>query len=585
MKKLFLSALAIALAGSAYAVPNSFSDGDIVSAEEMNANFQHLEQQFQGTQQALAKTVNCAAGEKIGKAIDDGYTNITVSGTCTENLLFFEEWGDNTFALAPRYLKLSGADSTAKLVDASGGSENTIFVGAGTTLSIENLTISGGSYGLAAYRNSNLLLSGVTIEGFTQRGISVADSSYLGVNDGGVTISGGTDASYGILLSTGASGWIHTSNISNVETGINLWSQSFTYIYNFSIEASNRGISLSSGSTVHMINGGTGTIEGTSDRAVSVSYGVFSNSDGTLEIKNLNGGRGFDFWMSQGDIKNLKMPDFNNTGSGWNPALNINTNSSLKLEGAEITGSTDGNMISISDGSVVGIENSTITATSALTGIALGGSSRLNFRKSTISGSVTDNFVSVSEGSSAQIEDSSTLTITSTGNGLRVSDSSQLKFRESTISGTVTDGSLVDIGSGSSTEIRDSTISGTVENSLVSVGAGSSAVVRDATLTLDSGEQAVEVTKSSDLTIRISKISGTPTSQLNRVTRVSNATIRNETTLSQTGSDTPDVSVSNLSFLSVYNEEATINKVDCYSKGYVSANEGIVTDLATSCTE
>ena len=331
MKKLFLSALALALAGSTYAVPNSFSDGDIVSAEEMNANFQHLEQQFQGTQQALAKTVNCAAGEKIGKAIDDGYTNITVSGTCTENLLFFEEWGDNTFALAPRYLKLSGADSTAKLVDASGGSENTIFVGAGTTLSIENLTISGGSYGLAAYRNSNLLLSGVTIEGFTQRGISVADSSYLGVNDGGVTISGGTDASYGILLSTGASGWIHTSNISNVETGINLWSQSFTYIYNFSIEASNRGISLSSGSTVHMINGGTGTIEGTSDRAVSVSYGVFSNSDGTLEIKNLNGGRGFDFWMSQGDIKNLKMPDFNNTGSGWNPALNINTNSSLKL--------------------------------------------------------------------------------------------------------------------------------------------------------------------------------------------------------------------------------------------------------------
>jgi hypothetical protein len=141
------------------------------------------------------------------------------------------------------------------------------------------------------------------------------------------------------------------------------------------------------------------------------------------------------------------------------------------------------------------------------------------------------------------------------------------------------------VGEGSSAVIRDSTISGTVTNSLVSVDAGSSAVVRDATLTLDSGEQAVEVTDSSDLTIRNSKISGAPTSQLIRVTRVSNATIRNETTLSQTGSDTPDVSVSNLSFLSVYNEEATINKVDCYSKGYVSANEGIVTDLATSCTE
>ena len=161
MKKLFLSAIAVVLANSAYAIPNTFSEGDIVSAEKMNENFQALEQQFQGSR---ATTVNCAANEKIGKAIDDGYTNITVSGTCTENLLFFEEWGDSTFDLAPRYLKLTGADSTAKIVDASGGSENTIFVGAGTTLSIENLTISGGTYGVAAYRNSNLLLSGVTIE-------------------------------------------------------------------------------------------------------------------------------------------------------------------------------------------------------------------------------------------------------------------------------------------------------------------------------------------------------------------------------------------------------------------------------------
>ena len=29
-------------------------------------------------------------GESIGDAISNGYTNITVSGTCTENLLFFE---------------------------------------------------------------------------------------------------------------------------------------------------------------------------------------------------------------------------------------------------------------------------------------------------------------------------------------------------------------------------------------------------------------------------------------------------------------------------------------------------------------
>ena len=119
----------------------------------------------------------------------------------------------------------------------------------------------------------------------------------------------------------------------------------------------------------------------------------------------------------------------------------------------------------------------------------------------------------------------------------------------------------------------------------MNVSDGSSAVVPDATLTLDSGEQAVAVSDSSDLTIRSSKISGTATEQLIRVTSVSNAIIRSETTLSQTGSDTPDVRVSNLSMLSIKNEEVTINNVDCYGKGYVSANEGMVTTLSESCTE
>ena len=117
--------LALALAGSAYAQMNTFSEGDIVSAEKMNENFQVLEQQFQGSR---ATTVNCAAGEKIGKAIDDGYTNITVSGTCTENLQFSmwredsAENGTPTGKLAPRFLRIAGADASAKIVD---GSSNT----------------------------------------------------------------------------------------------------------------------------------------------------------------------------------------------------------------------------------------------------------------------------------------------------------------------------------------------------------------------------------------------------------------------------------------------------------------------------
>jgi hypothetical protein len=82
-----------------------------------------------------------------------------------------------------------------------------------------------------------------------------------------------------------------------------------------------------------------------------------------------------------------------------------------------------------------------------------------------------------------------------------------------------------------------------------------------------------------------STLSGTATEELVDVRRLSNAIIRNESKLSQLGSDTPDVRVSNLSMLSIWNEEATINKVLCHSKGYVSADEGRVTDLDTNCTE
>ena len=538
MKKLFLSALALALAGSAYAVPNNFSDGDIVSAEKMNQNFQALV----NSNHIRATAVNCGAGETINAAIANGFNDITISGTCSENLLFSVWRGSSvddrtpSGKLAPRYLRLSGADTNAKIMDASSNADSVISVRGGTTLILKGIIISGGQWGVSAARNSNLLMTGgVTVEGFTERGITAFDSSYLGVDEGGVTIRGGSSANYGIYLEMGADAWVHTTDISNVETGINLYGGSFLYLHDFAINASIKGINFGK-ATVRQYGDGVGLIQGTSGAAVTVSQGIFeTSSEASFEIKNLKGGRVFNFWQSQGSVNNLKVNGFDITESGES-AIDIGMGSSVSLRSIEISGSCNDNFIGVNSGSVVDIRDSTIVATSTGRGIDVGGSSYLN-------------------------------------------------FRNSTISGTVTDGSLVDIGSGSSTEIRDSTISGTVTNSLVSVDAGSSAVVRDATLTLDSGEQAVGVSDSSNLTIRNSKISGTPTVQLIQVTRVSNAIIRNETTLSQTGSGTPDVSVSNLSMLSVYNEEATINKVDCYSKGYVSANEGIVADLATSCTE
>jgi hypothetical protein len=206
-------------------------------------------------------------------------------------------------------------------------------------------------------------------------------------------------------------------------------------------------------------------------------------------------------------------------------------------------------------------EDSIITATSVGVGISVGGNSLLKFRNSTLSGTATDgSLIGLGDSSSGEIRDS-TLTLISNEDGIRVGGSSRLNLRESTISCTCTDGNLVKISQGSSAEIRD------------------------ANLTLNNGKRAIYVAESSDVNIRNTTIFGTATEELIGVTRVSNAVLRNESTLSQTGTENPDVSVSNLSFLDVWNNEALINKVDCYNKGYVSLNEGTVTDLATSCTE
>ena len=617
MKSLLLALAFLLLSFVVYAQLNTFSEGDVISAEKMNENFEYLEQQFRGSR---ATTVDCGTsgtGSGINEAIAQGFNDITVSGTCNENLLY-TVWRDDkqdgeyqpSNKLAPRYLRISGTSADSKIVDASSKSENTISVNSGSTLFLENITVSGGRRGIVAVRNSNLLLSGVRIENFSQRGIRVDDSSYLGVDAGGVTIIGAEGAEYGVYLATGSSGWIQKAEISNVQRGISLFGGSFLYLNDFVIDATSIGIWQTDHTTI-VKNGGKGIIRGTLEKALRIHRANFYNWDsGTLEIKDVRGGYGIDLHMSNASISNLKLLNFGNTGSGWNPAIGADSNSSLKLKNAEISGSTDGALVSISEGSVTEIRDSTLTITSGEQGLSVYGSSHLNFRNSTISGSVTYNLVSISEGSSAEIQHQSTLTITSGELGLRVAGSSRLNFQKSTISGSVI-GALVDVYEGSSVDIqdqstltitsgaqglrvagssrlkfRDSTISGTVtDGDLVSVEAGSSAAVRDATLTLENGNRALGVSRSSELWIRNSKISGMATVELVNVSRLSNAIISNETTLSQTGSDTPDVSVSNLSMLSIWNKESPINSVNCFSKGYVSANEGMVTDLATSCTE
>ena len=95
-------------------------------------------------------------------------------------------------------MRLIGSNSNSKIIDNSSNEDSLILIDSGSTLIIDNITLEGGLNGIYGTRNSNVLLNNVNIKNFTNRGISIHDSSYLGVDEGGVNIQG-NNAEKGIL--------------------------------------------------------------------------------------------------------------------------------------------------------------------------------------------------------------------------------------------------------------------------------------------------------------------------------------------------------------------------------------------------
>ena len=76
-----LFSLLLPVIGSAQQMPHTFNDGDLIYAEEINANFEYLLKRA-----AIRKTtVDCSAGETINAALVK-YNHIVISGICTENI-------------------------------------------------------------------------------------------------------------------------------------------------------------------------------------------------------------------------------------------------------------------------------------------------------------------------------------------------------------------------------------------------------------------------------------------------------------------------------------------------------------------
>ncbi len=351
-----------------------FRAGDKLSASEMNKNFQYLEGQFRG---ARKTTVNCGTsgnGSGINEAIENGYTDITITGICKENIratVWRESTADNnqpSGKLAPRYLKITGANSSAKIVDATSNTETLIFVTSGATLSLKNLTLSGGQQGVVAARNSNLYLSNVRVENFTDNGIVVADSSWLGVDEGGVVVEG-NDTGFGVYLINGASGWMYKSNISNVERGIVVYGGSFFYIRDTDISDTKIGIRVDASKLIKYE--GTADINNASECGIKVTANsLFKNSSGKLTIKNIESSNPLCFEVSDSYLNDVTATGDSVFSNSRSYITNSTFNGSIELRSGTNVLMYTSNLVSLEkvgmriyDNSGLRIEDSIISTT------------------------------------------------------------------------------------------------------------------------------------------------------------------------------------------------------------------------------
>ena len=255
MKKIifFLISAFTFISNNAYGQLTTFNRGEILSAETMNNNFDHLASLAQG--KLKTSTVDCGTtgtGSGINKAIKEGYNSIIIKGVCKENLHFYQwydSWESNNEISGLRYIRLVGYDENSKILDNSSDILPVIKV-ENSTLVIDNLTLEGGNQGINSRRQSNILLRGVSIKDFSTRGLDVGDSSYLGISSLSY-IDGKDNSTRGIHLVNGASGWINDINIKDVDYGIRLFGSSSTYLNKGEIVARTRGVTTSTSRFLH----------------------------------------------------------------------------------------------------------------------------------------------------------------------------------------------------------------------------------------------------------------------------------------------------------------------------------------------
>ena len=381
---MLLSLLPISL--KAQSMPHSFTDGDIIYADQINENFEYLLKRT-----AIHQTnVDCDAGETINSALEK-YNHIIISGTCNENIFI-----DNSDSLQ-KILIFEGAtgDPNNDKITASTTDNATIHIVWPIFVQFKNLTISGGDRGIHMhYQGTMGQIDNCIIENNQKDGIAVWTAAAIDIENSIVRNNGLNGSGNGLSIWDAYAG-ISNSKIENHVNGngIGIWGNSTGWIKKNEIKtAKYNGISIGGNSVGYIgddpdddeSNNGN-TITGPFERGVQISENSYAeikanhitgyNREGILINRNSSARIGSD--NDRDTYDSSKRSNYGNTLDGsilpggsveeWQTGIQISESSTVQLHRNLIENNSGGG-IKVSENSVIELGGGNIIQNNMHTG-------------------------------------------------------------------------------------------------------------------------------------------------------------------------------------------------------------------------
>jgi parallel beta-helix repeat protein len=313
--------------------------------------------------QTITLTVDCAKGQKIADAITRGDVNrpltIIVRGTCTESVVIARD------DLVLQGGTLVGADPNAP----------TVTVRAiGVTIS--GMTISGGSNGVSARRQSEVGILGGTIQNTASHAVRAINAAVRIRNVGAqacvIENAGGNGVSAEMASSVNVSGCQIQNN-----AAAGIYAQS-----NSAIDASGNTIAGNRSSGVFLEFGSSGIVNGNTITNNSPNgVFLFGSAHANMNANTITGSEANGLGMDRSDVEG-----FDNVISGSKASGVAATASQLALWGGSITGN-GGDGMDLSFGSYLLLDGTDVSG-NALSGVALQMNSTAKIMGATVSNNV-----------------------------------------------------------------------------------------------------------------------------------------------------------------------------------------------------